>query len=103
VRLRKGWIPADPVAQHLGGSGVAARHSVSESHSDVHMPNPVIGAAVDARQEASRDARFDAIRRLIAKELHPDSGHAEEDGKELFTQMFQRIWPQIQEISRSLA
>jgi hypothetical protein len=62
VRLRKGWIPADPVAQHLGGSGVAARHSVSESHSDVHMPNPVSEAAVPAQQEASRGRRFDAIR-----------------------------------------
>jgi hypothetical protein len=45
---------------------------------------------------------FDAIRRRIAKELHPDSCRAEEQGKELLTQMFQRIRPQIQEISREL-
>jgi hypothetical protein len=108
-RLGIDWRVANVFLQRMQHDGIVGRmdargwRSVSESHSDVHMPNPVIGAAADARQEASRDARFDAIRRLIAKELHPDSGHAEEDGKELFTQMFQRIWPQIQEISRSLA
>ena len=43
--------------------------------------------------------RFDALRRLIAKELHPDfcdGGHLE---KLLRQECFKRLWPQIREIT----
>jgi hypothetical protein len=62
------WRVANVFLQRMQHDGIVGRmdargwRSVSESHSDVHMPNPVSEAAVPAQQEASRGRRFDAIR-----------------------------------------
>jgi hypothetical protein len=46
--------------------------------------------------EPNSDWRFSALRRLVAKELHPDlcrTGEAEAAAR---NNLFQRIWPQIE-------
>ena len=107
-RLGIDWRVANVFLQRMQHDGIIGRmdargwRPVLKSRSDVYMP-AINGAVVATRQTVSPDPRFDAVRRLIAKELHPDSGCAGENGKELLTGIFQRVWPQVQEIARSLA
>lgn len=108
-RLGIDWRVANLLLQRMQHDGIVGRmdargwRSVLESDSDAHTSRPTNGAAAAAQRTASLDTRFDAVRRLIAKELHPDSGCAGKDGKELLTGIFQRVWPQIEEIAHSLA
>ncbi len=108
-RLRIDWREATVLLQQMQHDGIVGRmdargwRSVLEPYSDVHTPYTITGATVAAQHTASPDSRFDAVRRLIAKELHPDSGCAGKDGEDLLTGIFQRVWPQVEEIARSLA
>ena len=47
-----------------------------------------------------RDRRFDELRRVLARELHPD--HAEADGIEKLVraEIFKTLWPQIERIGK---
>ena len=47
----------------------------------------------------SHDDRFDALRRLIARELHPDFGTGGEIEKAVRTEFFKRVWSQIEDIA----
>ena len=49
---------------------------------------------------AQEDKRVEALRRLLARELHPD--RAEPSSKEgaLLNDLFQRLWPQIDRIAK---
>ena len=49
---------------------------------------------------AQQDKRVEALRRLLARELHPD--RAEPSSKEgaLLNDLFQRLWPQIDRIAK---
>jgi hypothetical protein len=54
-------------------------------------------------RHASGQDRFDALRRLIAKELHPDfctGGHLE---KLMRQECFKKLWPEIEDIARRRA
>ena len=77
--------------------------TVSASNRAAHAPDPVNASLSTVRDDVSQDQRFAAVRRLIVKELHPDSCRAQGRDKELMTEMFKRIWPQVQELSHSLA
>ena len=51
-----------------------------------------------ANRRATRDDRFDALRRLVARELHPDfctSGGIE---KMIRAEFFKRLWPEIERL-----
>ena len=108
-RLGIDWRVANVFLQRMQHDGIVGRmdargwRSVLEPCSYVHTPHAINEAIIAAQHTASPDSRFDAVRRLIAKELHPDSGCAGKDGKELLTGIFQRVWPQIEEIAHSLA
>ena len=107
-RLGIDWRVAIVFLRRMQQDGIVGRmdargwRSVLEPYSDVHTHDTINGATVAAQHIASPDSRFDAVRRLIAKELHPDSGCAGKDGEELLTGIFQRVWPQIEEIAHSL-
>jgi hypothetical protein len=52
-----------------------------------------------ASRPETRDGRFDALRRLVAKELHPDfcdSGGLE---KTLRAEFFKKLWPEIERLT----
>jgi hypothetical protein len=60
----------------------------------------VIAASID-RKKAPRDespqedARVEALRRLLARELHPDKAKSSSEEAALRTELFKRLWPQI--------
>jgi hypothetical protein len=66
----------------------------------------VDGRAIDAEDalEAERckpmngDNRFDRLRRLIAKELHPDFCTGGQLEKTVCQECFKRLWPTIERI-----
>ena len=50
-------------------------------------------------RRATRDDRFDALRRLVARELHPDfcdNGGVE---KMIRAEFFKKLWPEIERLS----
>ena len=51
-----------------------------------------------ANRRAMRDDRFDALRRLVARELHPD--FCDNDGIEklIRAEFFKRLWPEIERL-----
>ena len=52
-----------------------------------------------SRRSPSNNDRFDTLRRLVAKELHPDfcSGGAVE--KTLRAEFFKELWPEIERLA----
>jgi prophage DNA circulation protein len=53
----------------------------------------------EVNRRTKEDDRFDALRRLIAKELHPDfcnGGHLE---KLLRQECFKKLWPEIERLA----
>ncbi len=60
----------------------------------------VIAASID-RKKAPRDespqedARVEALRRLLARELHPDKAKSSSEEAALRTELFKGLWPQI--------
>jgi uncharacterized protein YhaN len=53
-----------------------------------------------AEATAGKDPRFDELRRLLAREFHPD--HAKADGieKVVRAEIFKTLWPQIERIGK---
>ncbi len=45
--------------------------------------------------------RVTALRRTLARELHPDAPHAPAHDRALYTEMFKTIWPRIEAALRS--
>ena len=49
-----------------------------------------------SQEEAAReDKRIEALRRLLARELHPDMAKASTEEAALRTKLFKQIWPEI--------
>jgi hypothetical protein len=42
------------------------------------------------------ERQLDAVRRLIARELHPDSSPGDEPARAVKEALFKRVWPQMQ-------
>jgi hypothetical protein len=53
----------------------------------------------ERRQPMNPDKRFDALRRLIAKELHPDFCGGGAIEKLIRSECFKRLWPEIERIA----
>jgi hypothetical protein len=51
------------------------------------------------RQHVTGNDRFDALRRLVARELHPDHCMEGEIEKVVRAEFFKRLWPEIERIS----
>ena len=47
----------------------------------------------------TRDDRFDALRRLVARELHPDHCAGGDIEKTVRAEFFKRLWPEIERLS----
>lgn len=47
------------------------------------------------------DKRFDALRRFLAREFHPDHSKVEGIDKIVRAEIFKHVWPKIEEIARS--
>ena len=63
------------------------------------QPPPKASVPEAPQLQASQDRRFDAVRRMVARELHPDHGPVTDAERVLKTKLFQLIWPQIQALS----
>ena len=48
---------------------------------------------------ATRDSRYDALRRLIARELHPDHCTGGEIEKLVRAEFFKSLWPEIEQLA----
>jgi hypothetical protein len=59
-------------------------------------------AQVASLQASKTETRFDALRRLLAKELHPDFCTGGSLEKAVRQEIFKVIWPQVEELSRDL-
>jgi hypothetical protein len=55
-------------------------------------------AELERRRPMNPDKRFDALRRLIAKELHPDSSTGGDLDKLLRAECFKKLWPEIERL-----
>ena len=53
----------------------------------------------ERRRPANGDDRFNKLRRLVAKELHPDFCTLESLEKLLRAECFKRLWPQIEQLA----
>jgi hypothetical protein len=52
----------------------------------------------ERRRPMNPDKRFDALRRLIAKELHPDFSTDGDLDKLLRAEYFKKLWPEIERL-----
>jgi hypothetical protein len=55
--------------------------------------------ATERGRRSRRDERFDALRRLVAKELHPDFCNGGDIEKMLRAECFKRLWPEIERLA----
>ena len=46
----------------------------------------------------SSDRRFDALRRFLARELHPDLAGADAKARYIREEIFKRVWAKIEEL-----
>jgi hypothetical protein len=51
-----------------------------------------------ANSRATRDDRFDALRRLVARELHPDHCAGGDIEKTVRAEFFKKLWPEIERL-----
>ena len=51
-----------------------------------------------ANRRPTRDDRFDALRRLVARELHPDHCMGGDIEKTVRAEFFKRLWPEIERL-----
>ncbi len=51
-----------------------------------------------ANRQAMRDDRFEALRRLVARELHPDHCTSSDIEKLIRAEFFKRLWPEIERL-----
>jgi hypothetical protein len=51
-----------------------------------------------ANCRATRDDRFDALRRLVARELHPDHCAGGDIEKTVRAEFFKKLWPEIERL-----
>ncbi len=58
-----------------------------------------LAAELAHRPATAPDDRFDMLRRLIAKELHPDFCTGGDLEKLLRAECFKRLWPEIERIA----
>jgi hypothetical protein len=55
----------------------------------------------DVRGAVVTDRKFDALRRFLAREFHPDYSTGDGVNKTIKAEIFKRIWPVVEEIDRS--
>ena len=55
-------------------------------------------AAQLASRREMRDDRFDALRRLVARELHPDHCAGGDIEKTVRAEFFKKLWPEIERL-----
>ena len=59
------------------------------------------GANKDPQDEAAReDKRIEALRRLLARELHPDKAKTSLEEAALRNKLFKQLWPEIDRIAK---
>lgn len=59
------------------------------------------GANKDPQDQAAReDKRIEALRRLLARELHPDMAKPSTEEAALRTKLFKQLWPEIDRIAK---
>jgi hypothetical protein len=58
----------------------------------------VAGLAAQLSKRQAQDDRFDSLRRLIAKELHPDFCTGSDIEKAVRAEFFKRVWHKVEEI-----
>ena len=51
-----------------------------------------------ANRRATRDDRFDALRRLVGRELHPDHCTGGDIEKTVRAELFKKLWPEIERL-----
>ena len=56
-------------------------------------------AAQLASHQETRDDRFDALRRLVARELHPDHCAGGDIEKTVRAEFFKKLWPEIERLA----
>ena len=59
------------------------------------VPEPRESAA-QTRGNPLIEQRLEAVRRLIARELHPDTSPGDEPARAVKEALFKRVWPQMQ-------
>ncbi len=75
-------------------------HAALDLHAERPDPEPD-SRVVDRDGPAPRKPQYDAVRRLIARELHPDACDSDDPTKPLRAELFKRIWPQLLEITHA--
>jgi hypothetical protein len=53
-------------------------------------------------QAVREDERIEALRRLLARELHPDKAKSSTEEAALRAELFKQLWPQIDRIAKRL-
>lgn len=100
------WRLAAAYLARMKREGVVGRMDARGWFEVIGSPPRVVAAAQPAssvRRTAGSDKRFETLRRLIARELHPDApGVAEADGQ-VRAELFKRIWPEVESIARLTA
>ena len=51
-------------------------------------------------QAAREDKRIEALRRLLARELHPDKAQSSTEEAALRAEIFKQLWPEIDRIAK---
>jgi hypothetical protein len=83
---------------HDAGKTVIAQREEWKTRALSAEQNVVDLTAQAASRPEARDGRFDALRRLIAKELHPDFCDGGGLEKTLRAEFFKKLWPEIERL-----
>jgi hypothetical protein len=54
--------------------------------------------ATERHRQASGQDRFEALRRIVVKELHPDACNAGQLEKLIRAECFKKVWPEIERL-----
>ena len=89
--------------QHAGRTVIAQREewktrALSAEEEVVDLIQQLMG-----RQETVGDERFDKLRRIVAKELHPDFCAGGEIEKLIRAEFFKKLWPEIEQLADQVA
>jgi hypothetical protein len=71
------------------------REGFLEKKAEASVPQGIFWENVDEGE------RIEAVRKLLARELHPDKAGLSSSEAALRSSLFQSIWPQIDQITKS--
>jgi hypothetical protein len=60
-----------------------------------------LNAKLNMRQDAGPNRKFEQLKRVLAREFHPDHSGAQGIEKLIRAEMFKTVWPKVEEIERS--